>query len=330
MIAALSAAASRLLDLSLLLGAAVGFFVFVQGVRFFLLVHAALRLRVQEGHHHLVPESEVPSHLREGLQAPIAELARHGFVFAGWSQGRRYSRSRADAMWTGLLVHPDEQAWVRVSFAASPEVLQPFSFIFHSFAAEQSVYTLNCGKHGMLGDFPRTSVVDPYSPTLEGQWRAHQAEVKRLGGTLLPEWLAPATEAQRLARHTVLLARRAERAVKSPGTGSLLATMLWTRLTGAKRQAFDFRRERNDRARATLAAAKEPVDAQAAALYFQGTDFQDPKAAEDARRALDQRMGATHDQRSRLLGMSAVDGARVDLAGLSASPSRWRASCLNS
>jgi len=165
-----------------LLLACAGLLIGLQILRFALVMHNLLRTRLRTPGMRLVPADRVPAHVREGLQAPIAELVELGFELRGWVCAERSVTFGGDSLHLAWLFHPREGAYASVSFASALDSLNLYSVILYTFAAHgPCVLTLNGVSHASLGDIPGTVVVDPYAATLEGQWKAHREAVARNG-----------------------------------------------------------------------------------------------------------------------------------------------------
>jgi len=165
-----------------LLLACAGLLIGLQILRFVLVMHNLLRTRLRTPGMRLVPADRVPAHVREGLQAPIAELVELGFELRGWVCAERSVTFGGDSLHLAWLLHPREGAYASVSFASALDSLNLYSVILYTFAAHgPCVLTLNGVSHASLGDIPGTVVVDPYAATLEGQWKAHREAVASNG-----------------------------------------------------------------------------------------------------------------------------------------------------
>lgn len=185
-----------------LLGALAGAVAAVFALRFLLVLFNLVRVRLQRPSLRLVDETGVPPWVKAGLDGPLAELSALGFVQAGWLQGVRALRGPAEIWYAAWLAHPGEHAFALLSFATVPAPLTLHSVSFQTFFPDdRSVLTLNGVRHTLLVDPPGATLVDPYAPTLEGQWQAHRGAAAKLGLGAVP---LPPDEA--VARVAALLA----------------------------------------------------------------------------------------------------------------------------
>ena len=237
-------------SLTTLFLACAGLLIGLQLLRFILVMHNLLRTRVQKPGMRLVPAEAVPAHVREGLQAPIAELVALGFEPRGWISAERCIYYTDDSLHLAWLFHPKEGAYASVSYAIALDSLNLYSVALRTFALQgPSVLTLNGVSHASLGAIPGTVLVDPYAATLENQWQAHRDAVARnilQPAPLTPEDAVERAAAQEVAQIDALIA--GGRLVPA-GNGTfqfswIAAAALAVRMIAATRRVQDLRARR--------------------------------------------------------------------------------------
>lgn len=129
--------------------------------------------------HRVVEEEEVPGFARELLQAVAGgALAEGGFSAVAWYEVSGILRTPEQLSWGLLLADDAGVTWADVSLASMPAPggwceIQWLTLLQDG----RMVATVNGLAHGIVGTLPDTVLLDPYSPTLEGQLAAHASAV---------------------------------------------------------------------------------------------------------------------------------------------------------
>ena len=175
-------------DLPHVLMVCAAFFVGANALRFILVLHNVLRVRLEVPARRQVADAEVPPHVRAGLRPAIDRLKAVGFEWVGFGEGLRAAVYEDGSYFFGWLCHPQALAWAEVKFNEPPDAHSLHAVVFRTFAeGGRSLQTINGARHAWVGEPPGEDVHDPYAASLEEQWQAHQAEVGRRG--LRPERL---------------------------------------------------------------------------------------------------------------------------------------------
>jgi len=147
--------------------------------RLLLILHQLLRMRVSRTDTRAATDAEVPTHVRDGLAAAMAELEGLGFERVGWVAVERASASRPSTRFQARLFHPGRRAYAFVGFSSAPDPVLPWTVTFQTHGADQRVVVTVTGPdRSFVGYPPRTIVVAPYAPTTALQWDAHESAVR--------------------------------------------------------------------------------------------------------------------------------------------------------
>jgi Zn-dependent protease len=146
----------------------------------------------------VVPEGDVPPGIRAGVVPVGAELARLGFVAAGFMQGIELLPELPRHF--AVFVHPHERAFATVAFNTITPPFGPCVDFVTLFEDGRWVFTVRGRRHVFLADFTSGRLVDALVATLAEEWQVHRQAVAEEG-----------TRARRAPEPTELAAFRAAR-----------------------------------------------------------------------------------------------------------------------
>lgn len=150
------------------------FVVLLQIIRYWLLVRYVLGLTIKPGNYQIADIDNLPIYLKDIFAEKEKEIIALNFEFSHCQ------------IYDGIFVNPYSQQWELVYFnffddiyailsvSSTPEVNSVCRVGFVSFFADgHKLYTINGLKHDFLGNYANTTLIDPYTASLNEQYNAH-------------------------------------------------------------------------------------------------------------------------------------------------------------
>ncbi|HBG25702.1 MAG: hypothetical protein A2Y10_20515 [Planctomycetes bacterium GWF2_41_51] len=159
----------------------IGFFVLIKIISLIGALRMMLKLRFKKGNCTLCEAADVPDYLKNLFDEYAAKLNELGFEFSHYQIAEEFVISEYSKRIIAVYFNPSIMCYAEMQSSMLINQNAPVKFAFVSlFSDGYSLYTLNCSAHDLFGEIPNTTLIDPYSPTIEGQFQAHLEEHNKL------------------------------------------------------------------------------------------------------------------------------------------------------
>ena len=160
----------------------VGVVLSLHAIRFLMIMHRVLRLRLQPATHQPASDHDVPPALLAGLLAGAQDVLAQGFEPWGVVRSRRIQRLSQPWRYELWFHHPQLQTLATVAFSDIPEPNNLYTIALLTVDPQGTdLLTVNGVAHAVPGVLAHTVLEDPYAATFAQQWAAHQGSLTRLG-----------------------------------------------------------------------------------------------------------------------------------------------------
>jgi Zn-dependent protease len=166
-------------------------FLLLQGTVVLLMYKNLMQTKLRQPRYALEHPSALPSYYQKLFQAAIAPMTALGFEQVAAVQVQKMValdlETEDRVLW---FYHAETGTYAEVDIRFPIESTDAWNIGLISCLSDgQWLLTLNGQKHGIVGAFPQTILLDSYSPDLESQWQLHQDRLRTL-----PEPLALSPE----------------------------------------------------------------------------------------------------------------------------------------
>ena len=207
----------------------LAFYVFLVVARYFQIFRQLLGLTLQYSQYEPKSDDQLPDYLRDVFKVAVQELEPFGFQFCCYMEVDCIVQDYWKR-WDVLLYNNTFQTFAIAQISTVPDAVKLFTVSFDTFFEEGTfLLTVNGQAHSFIGEFPNTVLQDPYSNSLEEQWRVHQHKLEELSKFKSPEKMSvkafiTARESREAAYIDHLVASK--QAVQRPGTALFNLTLV--------------------------------------------------------------------------------------------------------
>lgn len=159
----------------------IGFLAVIKLLTYGVVVRTLLGVRIKKGDCELCDLFDIPSHLKDLFDTYGSKLAHLGFSFSHCQITDETIVTAHSKRWNVVYFNSTEKCYASVIVSPMPDQNFPVNIEFVSFFSDNhKLVTTNGMAHGIIGEIPNVSLLDPYADSIEKQFQVHLAELSKL------------------------------------------------------------------------------------------------------------------------------------------------------